>query len=104
MSESRHTPLPWAVDGLDEFAVTADCDGLMVFETEFEDRSEEENAANAAFIVQAVNSHHELLEALEGFNNFAWTAVEADCEESRTYLNQLVANARAAIAKARGQQ
>lgn len=43
----------------------------------------------------------ELLEAGEPLSNFAWSAVTADCKESREYLQSLIDNFRAALLKAR---
>jgi glycine/D-amino acid oxidase-like deaminating enzyme len=50
---SKHTSGPWDVDPNDKFAVTADCDGLQVCGTEYEDRADDENAANARLIAAA---------------------------------------------------
>lgn len=58
-----HTPLPWKVaDGADQYI----CNGDHWIASTMGIRGEE-GAANAAFIVQAVNSHHRLIEALERF-------------------------------------
>jgi myosin heavy subunit len=39
-----------------------------------------------------------LAEAAEALSEFAWSAVSADCDESRQYLSELLASLRAAIA------
>jgi hypothetical protein len=36
-------------------------------------------------------------EAMQPVCNYAWSAVTADCEEARVYLNELIANLRAAL-------
>ena len=42
-------------------------------------------------------SHARLLEASAELSNFAWTAVRADCDEARDYLNDLIREMRDAI-------
>ncbi len=41
----------------------------------------------------------ELVEKATAVSHFAWTAVSADCQESRDYLNALLCDLRAALAK-----
>lgn len=62
---------------------------------------DEEAEANANLIAAAP----ELLEAGKALDQFAWgSCVQTDCEESRAYLQSLIDNLRAAIAKAEGRQ
>lgn len=65
MSEVKHTPLPWKLDTGFEILGR---DAAMVASTFQEDalifRIEDECQANARLIVQAVNSHGDLVEAL----------------------------------------
>ncbi len=56
-------------------------------------------------ILCPLHKHAEdLYESLEEFDEFAWTAVQADCPEAAANLNRKLARARAALAKARGEQ
>lgn len=41
--------------------------------------------------------------AAERLDNFAWTAVTADCEEARVYLNGIVEKLREALSEAKGE-
>lgn len=84
MENKGHTPLPWQAQEPDEadffvpiIGVLLGDDGkpletptnglvggAMLFPTEIDDGDYERARTNAAFIVRAVNSHYELLEAL----------------------------------------
>ena len=55
----------------------------------------------AAAKANSATAAPEMLEALCLFDNFAWTALTADCREARDELNRRLTVARAAIAKAR---
>lgn len=89
----KHTPLPWYVDrkrvrhasDARRTPAVAEC-----FMTHGLGAAGEEDAANAAFIVRACNSHHDLLAALKAVHehcpcdkdinprwNAAWDAMEA---------------------------
>ena len=63
MTETAHTPLPWAVSsGCDQYI----CNGDSWIASTMGIRGEE-GAANTRFIVQAVNNHHRLVEMVERF-------------------------------------
>lgn len=47
--------------------------------------------------VSCTRSERDMLKALRLFDNFAWTAVTADCEASRKELNRRIAVCRATI-------
>lgn len=65
MSE-KHTPLPWHVPQDDDaFVMAGSSRERFVACCQSRHRPEEEDAANAALIVRAVNSHHALLALLE---------------------------------------
>ncbi|HEX3747679.1 MAG TPA: hypothetical protein VHW09_27275 [Bryobacteraceae bacterium] len=119
-SATTHTPLPWGYDGDGFDSVAAqlcDTDGYTIFPVD-EDGicdgppvceigycgDDEEAEANAAFIVQACNSHQTLLSALIDF--VKWTELHnlnmADCIDGVQRECPVVLNARAAIAKASG--
>jgi len=91
-----HTELPWSEDwhedhrnGVEHVLIIGD-DG-MIAEVFNEDGKQ---TPDAAFIVKACNSHNDLLEALEGMYNM--------CTMSPASAPHRV-NARAAIAKAKGE-
>ncbi len=48
-----HTLGPWDIDPTDEFVITADCDGLVIAQTDYHDRSVTEQRANARLIAAA---------------------------------------------------
>ncbi len=60
MSESKHTPLPWMADGGE---VRAESGNGRTVALLYSITNEDE--ANAALIVRAVNSHDDLVSALE---------------------------------------
>jgi len=75
MSESKHTPTPWAfrkakapIDGEFDFGIYATIDGMPKIIAEAFGRAGKDirpdAEANAAFIVRAVNAHEDLLGAL----------------------------------------
>ena len=85
----EHTPTPWCVpDGEgNESLVCQDADGragIVLFDVKRENRpwkrpiEWDESAANAAFIVKAVNAYDALVKALEGLINAGNAAVGAD--------------------------
>lgn len=94
MSERKHTPGPWMVEGRTVYALNED--GYNRFSALVQDAHTpgDELEANAQLIAAAP----ELLEALEQF--VAW--VDAPCESA--FSDSQLASARAAIAKATGEQ
>ena len=74
MTETAHTPLPWEAQVLETendpgvYIVGSNLGGLVCaalpWPTEIESGDYSRVEANAAFIVHAVNSHHDLIEAL----------------------------------------
>lgn len=58
----KHTPTPWRV--AERWHVITDDNGQWLADTVTVQRLNEEEAANAAFIVRAVNSHNALVDAL----------------------------------------
>lgn len=96
---TEHTPTPWHLEiekiGRDEsqrIAISRGATLIAHYETDFVEypETDEENAANAAFIVRAVNCHAELVAALEA------------CAEHRL-LFSVRKKVEAALAKARGE-
>lgn len=68
MAETKHSPLPYRADEpirMDElwFSFLFDADNNIV--ARIEGRTEDECNANAALVVQAVNNHEKLVEALK---------------------------------------
>lgn len=63
-----------------------------------------EARANARRIVRCVNAHDDLVAALELLCTFAWSALIAETAEIREEMNRRIGVARAALAKARGEQ
>jgi hypothetical protein len=100
---AEHSKLPWRADGPDDFGdynILNDDDSLAIAAVVSNMRPAECVAANAAFIVRAVNCHAELVEALEAIVNSDMALREED--EGRT--SPELERARAVIAKARGGQ
>lgn len=65
-----HTPTPWKLDGSSNILGTRDGDYHSVlgyFNSERAIQTREENKANAAYIVRAVNAHEGLVELLREF-------------------------------------
>jgi hypothetical protein len=60
------------------------------------------NTARAALTGGDNEAAPQLLEAAKKLDDFAWSAVTADCDEATEYLMSLVIGLRAAIAKAEG--
>lgn len=68
MSETKHSPLPWTVEGPDMFGdynILQPGTTLAVGAIVSNLRPPEEVAANAALLVLATSLHHELVTALE---------------------------------------
>lgn len=76
MTETAHTPLPWEAQVMETendpevYIFGSNLGGLVCaalpWPTEIESGDYSRVEANAALIVQAVNSHHRLVEALRG--------------------------------------
>ena len=108
MTETTHTPLPWVANdqhsGANPWRIESDDgvyanDGWIIAECLGPDAE-----ANAALIVQAVNSHHRLVEALEDIQHQAETRI-ADGDEMgariwRIALVDILAEVRAALKEA----
>ena len=91
----KHSELPWIIDPDESMplAVIQDnADGMGVCEI---GERNEENLANAALIVRCVNAHDDLVKAVE-----ACLAML----DNRHWNGDMVAHARAALAKARADQ
>jgi hypothetical protein len=96
----KHTPLPWRIERneLDNrFEIRSTSGRFGRFVGWFADgiKTEQEDKSNAAFIVQAVNSHYALVEALRGL--LYANAVEGGPK-------QALSNARKALAAATSPQ
>lgn len=106
--ETSHTPTPWEL-GADGRGIMADNQKLIlhVKNTGPEHAgkpghvSVRESLANAAFIVRAVNSHDELLEAAKNARNVLAALAVGDLKQVRADSSALLA-LRSAIAKAEG--
>jgi hypothetical protein len=99
--KAQHTPTPWVIDPSgssinagDALGRIADMKGDYIWPSE--------DKANAAFIVQACNSHQALVDALEAtegtldwMEQFASEGMQAECDKS-------LAMAREALALAKG--
>lgn len=73
-TETRHTELPWVFYGnrLGNFNIAKRGSSDVIAEVDCYERASEPNGkANAEFIVHAVNSHYELIEALKELMNEA---------------------------------
>jgi len=107
----NHTQTPWIVKSIDEGesirALEQSGNAFGIHDPEgiyfafcLDDMGREE--ANAAYIVQAVNSHEAMLEAL------AWIAEHdrefGDIEDSETMVHHMTSRAKEALAKAKGGQ
>ena|SRR6185503_244355 len=104
MTESRHTPLPWDVFAMGEIVGGGKGHLQRVVRTDWEHAPEaeiREREANAALIVRAVNCHDEMVEALRGIDEFAWSSMKADCEEARVEAMRRIDACRDALKKAR---
>ena len=110
MSESKHTPTPWAfckaktpIEGEFAFGIYATIDGMPKIIAEAFGRVGKDirpdAAANAAFIVRAVNAHEDLLEAAQLYDQtYASTQTNPTAAQEARVINAM----RAAIAKATG--
>lgn len=92
-SSDTHTPLPWKVEeghiqrdsnGIRYWQITDGQDAIACNQFCYAGYDPEVNAANAAFIVHAVNSHHDLIEALrEARTELSLTRTNIMCEINR---------------------
>lgn len=96
------TPIPWVVDQVNREYIATMCDGVYEYIGKIDPgdfssvrRPYDECAANAAFIVRAVNCHDELVAALIGLSMRDRTP--------HIHASPEVLRARAAIAKATGE-
>lgn len=60
---TKHTPTPWDVDDGDNVSIFELDTFDFIAEASWSDKRRSQAEANAAFIVRAVNSHYQLLEA-----------------------------------------
>ena len=103
---SQHTPTPWIVKHSDTIYSTvtdrliADCEFTPHSERPHAPRSEDE--ANAAYIVNAVNNHERLLEALkDAQKNYSMLYAEAMANTpDRLRIVDMVADANREMAQA----
>lgn len=107
-SQTNHTPTPWSLDGVEwidteaggyRFRRLSSWDQTIALVQVDED--DEEQQANAEFIVRACNSHQDLMEALRSIAD-ASDGTEIGTSELRALKNRMGDIARAAIAKAAG--
>lgn len=76
MKGREHTPIPWTVDPEFEDQAVIGPDGVQVADCsitchpKFGKRNDVINAANAEFIVRAVNAHDDLVKALEAARGY----------------------------------
>jgi len=110
---AEHTPTPWKVyedfgeathKGIDQVGgISIICIGIGDDDCGIRGRTDQEALANAAFIVQCVNSHEALVKALEFLLDTKWKSVDKDNMEfeGRITCYQLE-QARAALSAARG--
>jgi hypothetical protein len=110
VSEMKHTPLPWRIEGPDMFGdynilPPKKLDELLAIGAIVSNlRPRDVVAANASIIVLAVNSHYALMEALEGI-----LAAEEDFREGLPQewegdpLYDACQRARAALSAAKGE-
>lgn len=104
MSEQNHTPLPWGSRGVDGYIIAIAREGYMPHATVHSAKPNHtlsfEDLQNAAFIVRAVNSHQELVEALK----LALEFMEQDrCDSYYNPQESEVEIVRAALKKAEGE-
>lgn len=100
---AEHTPGPWVTvvfgnkeDDGGKFAICPAGRAGDIACIEFFDYDCVTAYANARLITAAPN----MLEALRAMDEFAWSAVRADCQESHEGLSERIAKVRAAIARA----
>lgn len=101
----QHTPTPWSLSGSDSYIMGRKNGGKVVVALVEMDESGsvsfDEMDANAAYIVRCVNSHAELVAALERIESETELDID-DEQEALTTLKRIRQQARAALAKAKG--
>lgn len=96
-----HTKTPWHLEcdsarTANRLALVVTSNGLRAIDATGSGQSYKEDCANAAFIVQAVNSHAALVEALEEVDAIVSTHDDGKFAASRQQIQQRV---RAALAQ-----
>lgn len=109
----KHIPLPWFVDeGYTDGVSIRGANGIFVADCyncghDVGQPTAEEGRANARLAVRAVNSHYEMLEALETAARFIKTArhyfPKSIKNSNRFDLENACASVNVAIAKAKGE-
>lgn len=94
--KTKHTPLPWSQNGN---AISSER-GNIVFAIGF-NTDPKMQIENAALIVRAVNSHDDLVDALEKCHRVLSDLPSTN--QSGTRTRKAFEHARAALAKARGE-
>lgn len=94
MSEAKHAPTPWIIDGCSGRMITTP-GGYYGFIADVDTK------ANAAFIVRAVNNHERLVEALEAAARFL-PSIDS-LPNTRTEIGDAAKLAAAALAAAKGE-
>jgi hypothetical protein len=104
MKTQSHTPLPWKYtpdskekDGLWDVIVGANGE-QVIYGIAYEGCSFENEEADAAFIVRAVNAHEELLQMLHVFID----QIDGDIMATQFFDSTFVNKAKQAIAEAEG--
>lgn len=104
---AKHTPTPWVknrygrLEGANGKAVTVDDLGIAMALN----GSDEEERANAEFIVRACNAHADLVEALaHAHKELMWAYEQDEYAHGAAGLRLAAQECWAALAKARGDQ
>jgi hypothetical protein len=99
-----HTPGPWEIDATSNVGAfeiwggPLDSNAPQICSDDGDLNRPEECKANASLIAAAPD----MLAALQSLDEFAWSAMSADCKEAHDNLSRKLAVMRAAIAKAEG--
>lgn len=102
-NNAKHTPLPWKI--YPDFDLKLLTIGHHQYHANLVETVLElpwENLSNARLIVQAVNSHHELIEALERATNWLEHFIKYDHLSEFGPTAFAVSEARKALSKAKG--
>ncbi len=97
----KHTPGPWDY-GRNSLQVYAKESGEHIADVRAPHSSMELAIANAQFIVRACNCHEELVDALSNLVNRIYHNAQAFHELPQVMQNDLINQAKQAIAKAKG--
>lgn len=115
ITPAPHTPLPWRFSHNGYyFQIDSDRDGQIgdvcasncIYHDQAELPKEESHqiaAANAAFIVRAVNNHYALVRALEEIAALALFELSTPTEMRDTAFSLIAKHARAALSAAKGE-